>query len=90
MQPNGSKFMTVSMIAMITWLLLVVSTQATTRTWTGAGAGALASTDENWSDNTAPATGDSVMFDPRIRRIATGISTLNLPTGPRRSITAAR
>lgn len=37
--------------------------QAATRTWTGAGADANASTPENWSDDTAPVAGDHVVFD---------------------------
>ena len=43
-------------------VLIVFGTQAeaTTRTWTGAGANALASTPQNWSDNTPPVAGDVV------------------------------
>ncbi len=37
--------------------------QAIVRTWTGDGPNALASTPTNWSDDTAPENGDSVMFD---------------------------
>lgn len=34
-----------------------------TRTWDGGGTGELASTAENWSDDTAPIAGDIVVFD---------------------------
>ncbi len=50
----------------VVFVLLIgvaVNASAAVRTWTGAGTDSLASTPENWTDNTAPVAGDSVVFD---------------------------
>jgi len=43
--------------------LICAPAWAATRTWDGGGADNLASTDNNWSDNTEPVAGDTVVFD---------------------------
>ncbi len=46
------------------WAITTLPVHAgVSRTWTGGGVDALASTAENWSDNTAPVGGDNVVFD---------------------------
>ncbi len=46
------------------WLSVAMTVNAATiRVWTGAGTDEMASTPENWSDNTAPISGDHIRFD---------------------------
>ncbi len=58
---TGSRFPISLMLSCM--LLGATATRAVTRTWTGAGANALASNADNWSDTTAPVAGDDVVFD---------------------------
>ncbi len=45
------------------WIVPLTAWAQTTRTWTGNGADALASTAENWSGGIAPDSGDHIRFD---------------------------
>jgi autotransporter-associated beta strand protein len=55
--------------------------RAATITWTGGGTNASWSTTANWSNGTAPTTGDSLWFNNNIRTTGTNnISSLNIDT----------
>ena len=59
----GKFVLTPPLVAISVALCAALSSFGATRTWTGAGANAKASTAANWSDSTLPVTGDDIVFD---------------------------
>ncbi|NLB56448.1 MAG: hypothetical protein GX811_11945, partial [Lentisphaerae bacterium] len=61
-------------------LLCLSNAGAATKTWTGSGANALASTPANWSDNAVPADGDDIVLDSPSTKDMTWDLDINIQT----------